>query len=123
MWGSGKRTTGGLINDGVKSVTRYYLNNFQDGAKQDAMDYATGNYKVQQGGRPPAVSAMLALPQMHTAASAVLGATKPTILMLPQAWLIATVQVQNKIFSHSAVQLLDSALSAVCMPMERRARY
>ena len=28
---------------------RYYLNNFTDGAKQDAIDYATGNYTVQKG--------------------------------------------------------------------------
>lgn len=47
--GAGKRTKAGLIDDGVKSITRYYLNNFQDGAKQDAMDYATGNYKVPKG--------------------------------------------------------------------------
>jgi hypothetical protein len=28
---------------------RYYLNNFTDGAKQDAIDFATGNYTVQKG--------------------------------------------------------------------------
>ena len=26
---TGKRTLGGLIDDGVKSMTRYYLNNFK----------------------------------------------------------------------------------------------
>lgn len=26
---TGKRTLGGLIDDGVKSITRYYLNNFK----------------------------------------------------------------------------------------------
>jgi hypothetical protein len=26
---AGKRTVGGLIDDGVKSLVRYYLNNFQ----------------------------------------------------------------------------------------------
>jgi hypothetical protein len=39
---TGKRTFGGLVDDGVKAVTRYYLNNFQDGAKQDSIDLMTG---------------------------------------------------------------------------------
>ncbi len=113
MWGSGKRTTGGLINDGVKSVTRYYLNNFQDGAKQDAMDYATGNYKVQQGVRPcpPALSAQLALPQMHSAASAVLGATSPhSLCCRSPGWLR-----RCKCSCQTAVCL---ALSAIVRPFE-----
>lgn len=39
---TGKRTVGGMIDDGVKAVLRYYLNNFQDGKKQDAVDLITG---------------------------------------------------------------------------------
>jgi len=39
---TGKRDTAGLIDDGVKSLTRYFLNNFRDGAKQDAIDLVTG---------------------------------------------------------------------------------
>ena len=35
---TGKRTTRGLIDDGVNSATRYYLNNFRDGDRQDAYD-------------------------------------------------------------------------------------
>lgn len=50
---TGKRTKGGLLNDGVKSVTRYYLNNFQDGAKQDAIDYVTGNFQIPKGMKSP----------------------------------------------------------------------
>lgn len=46
---TGKRTTYGLLEDGVKSITRYYLNNFHDGRKQDAIDYATGNYTLKKG--------------------------------------------------------------------------
>lgn len=33
----GKGTYRGLLNDGLNSLTRYYLNNFQDGNKQNAM--------------------------------------------------------------------------------------
>jgi hypothetical protein len=50
---TGKRTYGGLLDDGVKSAMRYYLNNFTDGAKQDAIDFATGNYTVQNGKPSP----------------------------------------------------------------------
>jgi len=39
---TGKRTVGGMLDDGYKSVARYYLNNFQDGKKQDAVDLVTG---------------------------------------------------------------------------------
>ena len=46
---TGKRTTMGLLDDGVKSVTRYYLNTFQDGQKQDALDLASGSYRVESG--------------------------------------------------------------------------
>ena len=30
---------------------RYYLNNFQDGKKQDALDLITGTYRIDRGGR------------------------------------------------------------------------
>lgn len=42
---TGKRTIGGLLDDGVKSAMRYYLNNFRDGQKQDALDLITGGCK------------------------------------------------------------------------------
>jgi len=46
---TGKRDIAGLLDDGAKSLTRYFLNNFRDGAKQDAIDLATGTYKVTPG--------------------------------------------------------------------------
>lgn len=53
---TGKRTFGGLIDDGVKSLTRYYLNNFEDGKKQDAYDLVSGTYPLSKGGTPGAAS-------------------------------------------------------------------
>ncbi|KAG2453044.1 hypothetical protein HYH02_002379 [Chlamydomonas schloesseri] len=50
---TGKRTFGGVIDDGVKAVTRYYLNNFQDGRKQDAVDLVSGAYQVVPGSKLP----------------------------------------------------------------------
>ncbi|KAJ7530194.1 hypothetical protein O6H91_15G084400 [Diphasiastrum complanatum] len=43
----GKRTTFGPIQDGYNSLARYYLNNFHDGLKQDAMDLVTGKYDLK----------------------------------------------------------------------------
>ncbi|KAL6899782.1 hypothetical protein ACP4OV_006440 [Aristida adscensionis] len=40
----GKRTTQGILNDLRNSLARYYLNNFVDGTKQDAMDLLQGHY-------------------------------------------------------------------------------
>lgn len=41
---TGKRTIAGALQDGVNSVTRYFLNNFADGRRQDAWDLFTGRY-------------------------------------------------------------------------------
>ncbi|KAF3909315.1 Synaptojanin-1 [Dactylellina cionopaga] len=41
---TGKRTINGALADGVNSLTRYYLNNFQDGPRQDAYDLFLGSY-------------------------------------------------------------------------------
>ena len=38
---TGKRTYMGAINDGVNSVTRYYINNFTDGYFCDCLDIMT----------------------------------------------------------------------------------
>lgn len=38
---TGKRTYKGALNDGINSVTRYYINNFLDGYNHDCYDVAT----------------------------------------------------------------------------------
>ncbi|KAF3796182.1 Phosphoinositide phosphatase [Nymphaea thermarum] len=42
----GKRTINGVIGDGCNALLRYYLNNFCDGTKQDAIDLLHGHYIV-----------------------------------------------------------------------------
>lgn len=51
----GTRTIQGIAKDGWNSLARYYLNNFADGSKQDAIDLLQGHYIVS-------VSRDLALP-------------------------------------------------------------
>ncbi|KDQ13727.1 hypothetical protein BOTBODRAFT_160330 [Botryobasidium botryosum FD-172 SS1] len=45
---SGKRTWGGLLSDMTKSVSRAYINNFQDKGKQSAIDMFLGNFMNQK---------------------------------------------------------------------------
>ncbi|XP_055805758.1 phosphoinositide phosphatase SAC6-like isoform X2 [Solanum dulcamara] len=40
----GHRTAQGILADGCNALTRYYLNNFVDGTKQDAVDLSQGHY-------------------------------------------------------------------------------
>lgn len=44
---TGKRTMLGNFKDGLNSVLRYFLNNFSDGNRQDAMDLFYGHYTVR----------------------------------------------------------------------------
>ncbi|RDX73281.1 Phosphoinositide phosphatase SAC6, partial [Mucuna pruriens] len=45
----GHRTIQGILNDGWNALMRYYLNNFCDGTKQDAIDLLQGHYIVSVG--------------------------------------------------------------------------
>lgn len=44
----GKQTMTGIIKDGISAISRYYLNNFHDGVRQDAMDLISGRYTVNR---------------------------------------------------------------------------
>ncbi|KAG6916702.1 hypothetical protein DXG01_005651 [Tephrocybe rancida] len=45
---SGKRTLAGVLSDATKSVSRAYINNFQDKGKQVAIDMFLGNLSTQR---------------------------------------------------------------------------
>ncbi|ESR38537.1 hypothetical protein CICLE_v10025215mg [Citrus x clementina] len=57
----GQRTMQGILNDGWNALARYYLNNFCDGTKQDAIDLLQGHYivSVSRDIAPPSQSAGL----------------------------------------------------------------
>lgn len=46
---TGKRSTEGILQDGVNSLTRYVKNNFFDGKRQDAYDLITGAWNSKTG--------------------------------------------------------------------------
>ncbi|XP_059437193.1 phosphoinositide phosphatase SAC6 [Corylus avellana] len=66
----GQRTIHGILKDGWNALARYYLNNFSDGTRQDAIDLLQGHYIVsvsrdmtpsQKGGLETVASFPLAL--------------------------------------------------------------
>lgn len=50
---TGKNTLKGKFNDGVNSLMRYYINNFLDGTKQDAIDLMLGRYRPDPASPSP----------------------------------------------------------------------
>lgn len=72
----GQRTVQGILKDGWNALMRYYLNNFHDGTKQDAIDLLQGHYIVsvnrdmtppsQKGGLEAIASIRLALSLVFT---------------------------------------------------------
>ncbi|CAL8466862.1 g6398 [Coccomyxa elongata] len=64
---TGQRTLGGLLDDGVKSAMRYFLNNFRDGRKQDALDLLTGTYTISKDKPSPFKASFTGLPLIAVA--------------------------------------------------------
>lgn len=52
---TGKRTIKGMFDDACNSCMRYYLNNFTDGVRQDAIDVMLGNYRPDVSAPSPFV--------------------------------------------------------------------
>ncbi|KAA0195177.1 Phosphatidylinositide phosphatase SAC1 [Fasciolopsis buskii] len=50
---TGKRTFYGMLMDGYNSIVRYYMNNFTDGFRQDAMHLFLGQYLVHEADGTP----------------------------------------------------------------------
>jgi hypothetical protein len=53
---TGKRSFLGLYNDGMNSIRRYFLNNFSDGNKQDAINLFLGKYVVDPEASSPFIT-------------------------------------------------------------------
>ncbi len=66
---TGKRSTKGAIADGINSLTRYYLNNFKDGANQDSIDLFLGVYKPSVHSESPFVHLHSSIPSTTKKAS------------------------------------------------------
>ncbi|XP_068317765.1 phosphoinositide phosphatase SAC8-like [Pyrus communis] len=78
----GKQTFGGIIKDGMSALSRYYLNNFQDGIRQDAMDLISGHYTVRRDTSPFRAESFSFLP---VASALLIGGLTLTSVTLQQA--------------------------------------
>ncbi|KAA8517397.1 hypothetical protein F0562_017690 [Nyssa sinensis] len=82
----GKQTMAGLIKDGMSAISRYYLNNFQDGVRQDAIDLISGHYTVRSNSASPfqlnGFESMLYLP---VASALLIGGLTVTSVTINQA--------------------------------------
>lgn len=84
----GKRTIQGILNDLRNSLARYYLNNFVDGTKQDAMDLLQGHYmtSVSRDIAAPSKAGLLeSYASFRLAFALVLGALMFMMMSLRQA--------------------------------------
>lgn len=82
----GRQTVSGLIKDGFSALARYYLNNFHDGIRQDAMDLVAGHYTVSRGNPSPFhLNGFESLAYLPVASVLIVGGLTITTLSLHQA--------------------------------------
>ncbi|XP_064968866.1 phosphoinositide phosphatase SAC8-like isoform X3 [Musa acuminata AAA Group] len=81
----GRQTVSGIIKDGISALTRYYLNNFQDGIRQDALDLISGRYTVSRSGPPFRLNRFESSSYLPVASALIVGGlTMTTTLTLNQ---------------------------------------
>lgn len=85
----GRQTIGGKIKDGMSALSRYYLNNFQDGVRQDALDLISGHYSVNRNGPSPfqlnGFESLSYLPVASAASALIIGGLTITSVTIQQA--------------------------------------
>ncbi|XP_045798201.1 phosphoinositide phosphatase SAC8-like isoform X1 [Trifolium pratense] len=87
----GKKTLTGIIKDGMSALSRYYLNNFHDGIRQDALDLISGHYTVsrnipspfQRNGFEP-LSKNITVQYLPVASALIIGGLTATTFTLQQ---------------------------------------
>ncbi|XP_020108626.1 phosphoinositide phosphatase SAC8 isoform X1 [Ananas comosus] len=82
----GRQTLPGLIKDGMSALSRYYMNNFQDGIRQDALDLISGHYTVSRHGPSPFhLNAFETFSYLPVASAIIIGGITLTTVTLHQA--------------------------------------
>ncbi|KOB66000.1 Recessive suppressor of secretory defect [Operophtera brumata] len=83
---TGKRSHMGLVRDGINSLTRYYMNNFSDGFRQDAIDLFLGKYSVCEGEGNTFPSVLLIAMSMFCASATLPQKYTSEVLMYLMFW-------------------------------------
>ncbi|PNT77596.1 hypothetical protein BRADI_1g65571v3 [Brachypodium distachyon] len=81
----GRQTLPGLIKDGMSALSRYYLNNFHDGVRQDALDLISGYYTVSKSSSSPfQIVGFESAPYLPVASAIIVGGITVTTFTLSQ---------------------------------------
>ncbi|XP_042397985.1 phosphoinositide phosphatase SAC8-like isoform X1 [Zingiber officinale] len=95
----GRQTLGGMIKDGISALTRYYLNNFHDGIRQDALDLISGHYTLSRSGSGRfQVNGIDSLPYLPVASALIMGGLTMTSFTLHQAVGRSTNPLASSVF-------------------------
>ncbi|KAJ0979359.1 hypothetical protein J5N97_014833 [Dioscorea zingiberensis] len=82
----GRQTFSGLIKDGMSALSRYYLNNFHDGIRQDALDLISGRYTINKDAPSPfQLNGFESLSYLPVASVLIVGGLTVTTFTLNQA--------------------------------------
>lgn len=81
----GRQTMTGIIKDGLSAISRYYLNNFHDGVRQDAMDLISGRYTVNRNTPPYQQNGYESFSYFPVASALLIGGLTATSVTLNQA--------------------------------------
>lgn len=82
----GKQTVAGFIKDGMSALSRYYMNNFHDGIRQDALDLVSGRYTVSKSNPSPfQLNSFESFSYLPVASALLIGGLTLTTFSLQQA--------------------------------------
>ncbi|KAK8960223.1 Phosphoinositide phosphatase SAC8 [Platanthera guangdongensis] len=107
----GRQTVAGLIQDGITALSRYYLNNFQDGLRQDALDLISGRYDPTLSGPPFQLKD--SLPYAPVASALLIGGLTVTSFSLNQAIQTASSHGQRFLSSVLWAGLVAGVMAAI----------
>lgn len=91
---TGRRTVAGALQDGINSVTRYYLNNYSDSIRQDSFDLLVGNFTPDKRDESPFTFQQKhsLLNMMMEAALATLAVVSVSLSMRPEVPVVTRVR-------------------------------
>ncbi|KAK8563903.1 hypothetical protein V6N13_005875 [Hibiscus sabdariffa] len=103
----GKQTVAGLIKDGMSALSRYYMNNFHDGIRQDALDLVSGRYTVSKSNPSPfQLNSFESLSYLPVASALVIGGLTLTTFSVQQAGRNAQVYVSSVVWAGVAAGVM-----------------
>ncbi|EOY07166.1 SAC domain-containing protein 8 isoform 2 [Theobroma cacao] len=103
----GKQTVAGLLKDGMSALSRYYLNNFHDGIRQDALDLVSGRYTVSRNNPSPfQLNSFESFSYLPVASALLIGGLTVTTFTIQQAGRNAQQYVSSVVWAGVAAGVM-----------------